>query len=521
MRRENVYWDFDALMKMGFFEKAAQKARAKKEQVLKSMKIEDEIYKEPRRKSPLLDEIEQNCKQKLSTIENLSRDVFQSFYSLNVRHNPDDELSPLVRKFNRHILDEMMKLPEYPAIKSISEGKQFPAFEAAEQFMEHVADNLDTMMDAANGGKNLLEALQRQGQKQSILSDKLSEQIAQNAPNEKLLQTANRLKSVVGQVETLDKMVSDNLLKDKDVSNIIQAATQKAKETAEEIQAVIRAWGSEDADMQESTLNKELLSKVRNNKSLLDIAKYLGRFRELLRQKRLNGFAFGRGEKYSIEMGSRLSLLLSSEFGLLATAEAVPLFLRKYQRKALKQYAKRERICKGQGDIIVCLDESSSTRGDNAAWGKAVAFAMLDVAGIHGRNFALIHFANNTSIQTDLFLKNQYTQQDVMQSANKFLGGGTNFEMPMTKAIGLIESGNFSNADIVFITDGECSMSDDFTTQLKEKQVANGFTVTGILMDQNDAGMEFSLTPFCNVIYRISELGGDRIVDALLSDRAA
>ena len=45
------------------------------------------------------------------------------------------------------------------------------------------------------------------------------------------------------------------------------------------------------------------------------------------------------------------------------------------------------------GDIICCLDESSSTEGEAAAWGKAVAMTLLEIAAESRRRFALIHFA--------------------------------------------------------------------------------------------------------------------------------
>ena len=48
---------------------------------------------------------------------------------------------------------------------------------------------------------------------------------------------------------------------------------------------------------------------------------------------------------------------------------SVPLFVKKYQQRRLKQYRRREPIHKGMGDIICCLDESGSTRGDAAADG--------------------------------------------------------------------------------------------------------------------------------------------------------
>lgn len=66
-------------------------------------------------------------------------------------------------------------------------------------------------------------------------------------------------------------------------------------------------------------------------------------------------------------------------------------------------------------------------------------------------------------------------------------------------------------ADIVFITDGECMLPDEFVEQLREKQAELGFTMTGILLDA-DGGMDFSLKDFCEKIYRTSELTGDEIM---------
>ena len=45
------------------------------------------------------------------------------------------------------------------------------------------------------------------------------------------------------------------------------------------------------------------------------------------------------------------------------------------------------------------------------------------------------------------------------------------------------------------------------------------FTITGILLDQGNAGMDFSLKPFCQNIYRTSELTGEAIVRELVNGR--
>jgi len=70
----------------------------------------------------------------------------------------------------------------------------------------------------------------------------------------------------------------------------------------------------------------------------------------------------------------------------------------------------------------------------------------------------------------------------------------------------------FENADIVFITDGECAMTDGYLETLKQEQDSRRFTVTVILLDTGTPGMGFSLKPFCSRIFRSSELAGDEHV---------
>ena len=252
---------------------------------------------------------------------------------------------------------------------------------------------------------------------------------------------------------------------------------------------------------------------------LKDISKYLVRFREIFAQAKKNSYAYGRGETYSLELGNNLSRALTSELAMLATPETIPLFLRKYQQKQIKQYRRREPIYKGMGDIICCLDESGSTEGEAAAWGKAVAMTLLEIAAESRRSFALIHFAGSSSCQVDIFRPGEYTLEDKLSAAETFLGGGTNFERPIREAIRLMESEGFEKADVVFITDGECELSVACQQELQTAQVAYHFTVTGILLDEGQADMDFSLKPFCQKIYRTSELAGDTIVQLMISSR--
>ena len=517
-------------MQSAFFRDRLKIVFGKENQTLYSRRIEDEIYQEAHEgRDDMLGELEKQAQGKLPGISDLFHDVFQSLFSMNVKEKPDDALSPMAKKFHRPILRQLMQSPVYPALRAICEGNELPAYDAAEEFMRQVCENLDRLMDAANGPKQSLSVLDKETAKQEERLEHLQELLDRHKTvpdpklEKKILQLANRAHSKVGQLAALEKMVEDNLLRHQEqVESILSAAGQAAMEKANETAQILLSWGTDPGNMRPDALNGQLLQKVRQNEQLVKISQYLGRLREMMRVKRKNATVYGRGEKYGLELGNRLRSVISSEFGPLAAPETIPLFLRKYQRGALLQHQRRERVCKGQGDKIVCLDESGSTMqngGDNAAWGKAVAYAFLDITGFHRRNFALIHFSDADDFRTDIFRPGQYATEDVLSSAASFLNGGTDYETPLREAFRLMETGEFRQADVVFITDGECRVSESFVQELQKKKAAMGFTITGILMDQASPGMKFTLSPFCDEVYRISELGGQQVAERLLSGR--
>ena len=80
---------------------------------------------------------------------------------------------------------------------------------------------------------------------------------------------------------------------------------------------------------------------------------------------------------------------------------------------------------------------------------------------------------------------------------------------------------SLKGADMVFVTDGECVLPDSFLEKLKAEQSARGFQITGILLDQEDAGFEFSLRESCTNVYRTSQLSRDQIAEQLVVSRVA
>ena len=497
------------------------------DRVLRSTKLENNIYHDLRAEDTAMDEIERSAGEKLRSFPALSQDVFQSFYSLMPRRNNEEALSASARKFNAPILEHITQSEEYPTLKEVCEGRELPAYEAAAEFVSAAAEELDDLMRQLGGKKDAMNTLEKLEQAQEAAAQRLTELLEQYdashpddlSLNRDVIKAANEAESKRRQVEAVTKLIDDSAMQSKvAVGGIVHHALSAASEKAEEVQSIIGAWSDEPGDLQRTPANLTLLERVRASEPLRDVSRYLGRFREIFAQRKRNGYAYGRGEKYSLELGNDLSRALTSELAMLATPETLPLFLRKYQRRQIKQYRRREPIYKGAGDIICCLDESGSTRGDAAAWGKAVALTLLDIAAESRRKFALIHFAGSSECKVDVFLPGQYSMQDKMNAAETFLGGGTNFKQPLDEAIHLMDTG-FENADIVFLTDGLCELPEDYLAKIHKEQTARKFTVTGILLDAGNPGMDFSLTPFCQKIYRTSELAGDEIVRGLVTQR--
>ena len=502
--------------------------------VLKNTRLEELIYRDVRTNAPELDTLETMGLEKLESFKELVQDVFHSLYSINVNFRDESDLSTTARKFNRTILGKVMDSEEYPSLKILSEGREIESAAALGEFSEKILMSLDELLKNVSGEKGTLKVLsgmekQCRSLKESI--EQMAEQIEglQTSGTDtiqlekKALEAANKLESKINQVERLNSMVDRNLASNKDtITDIVKAAVKDAADKAQEMSDLISAWGAgpgQGGKMDLATV-ASLAGRVRSSSKLSEMTKLLGRYKQVLEKQAKTGYTYGRGEKYDIELGKNVERLVSSEYALLSTPETMPLFIQKYQKKALKQYRRRQPISKGKGDIIACLDESDSTAGGKEYWGKALALTLLEAAAKRRRSFALIHFSDKDSIKTNRFHPGNYSPEDIMSAAETFLTGGTDFETPLGEALQLMtgEASFFSKADLVFITDGVCGIGKEFLEAYKKSKKALRFRTTGILLDKGEGSCSTSsLKSFCDAIYRSSEMDEDNIARAVIA----
>lgn len=190
---------------------------------------------------------------------------------------------------------------------------------------------------------------------------------------------------------------------------------------------------------------------------------------------------------YDIKPGSEIGKMLPSEAMKLAN----PTYRTMLKKDILEgnvltyEYSGNEK--KHKGPIICCIDSSGSMSGQPEIWAKSVAMGLLEIARSQKRSFVALHFESGpkSTIHVNTFLRTSpYNINEIIDFAEYFAGGGTMFEPPLELAQDKInEDGEFTKADIVFITDGASAVRDKWLADYQKWKKAKNVTIYSVLID--------------------------------------
>jgi uncharacterized protein with von Willebrand factor type A (vWA) domain len=266
----------------------------------------------------------------------------------------------------------------------------------------------------------------------------------------------------------------------------------------------------------------ELGRRLARNKKLGELARLVGRFKQDARALKRKTLERGVAEAYDVELGSELGRLIPAEL----VAMHHPVLKRDFHRRLLEgqvlQYRLREDEQKGKGPMVVCIDVSSSMQGDKEKWSKAVALTLMDIARRQRRLFRAVMFSSGDSLKVlDLNRERRYQPElkKVIEMAEYFPGGGTDFEQPLDAALALLGEKKLKRGDIVIITDGESQVSPEWLAHLRERKAALKFSIFAVLVDLGSAEMS-SLAQFSDKITSIKELTSEGSRDIFLNVQA-
>lgn len=249
------------------------------------------------------------------------------------------------------------------------------------------------------------------------------------------------------------------------IGRAVRQALEQAVEEAQEDQRMMQAFGTGTGDGKPVSGKErlELAQLLRVNPKIRDIAKMAGRMQMMALNKRKNRTTHPPTEMVDITMGDDLANILPSELLLLADPATEDEFIQRFAEKRLLQYDLRGFEREGQGPIVVCIDESGSTAGKVEMWEKGIALSLFAIARREKRAFAVVHFGSQSEIRVDKWMRpKDAAPTELVEMAQHFFNGGTDFEQPLRAAVQVMDDAAFRKGDIVFLTDGEARVSDEF-----------------------------------------------------------
>jgi len=401
------------------------------------------------------------------TFPPLVQDLYNVLYKPAATPNLDLEKQYMV---NKTVIEEMQGLPEYEQL--------------------HAMTRLDVMGSAigaaslADSAREILTRLKDEIEEaQQELADAKAE--ADQNPDDPQAQQA------VANAQSRVKQTRDQ------VRQQAKTALQQAVSEVEDAQdAAETLWGEGQCEATEADLGEKLrlAEEVAADSKFRAIAERFGRIKVISKRCQRLRSRHDAAEIASIELGRDIERMLPTELARLRNPLTALDWKRRFVEGTLMQYRLEENRPKGRGPIVACVDESGSMGGYPNEWAKAVLLALRGIAHAQGRSFAVVHFGDHCSSSPDgisdeapgiavrRFPGGKMTAEDTLAMARHFFSGGTDFDVPLTKAMEILDESEFEKGDLIFITDGECDVLPHVMDHLHEVKERKGFHAIGILV---------------------------------------
>ena len=486
------------------------------------------VYEHLRSEAPSLRELEEHGGLLLPHFGSLLQDIFCLLFKANVLFFKEAEVLPsalLNEKFLRAVgqgaqyeyLREQTLLNEARAgLSTLLLGERLLAQIREEKFL-----NRRDLRDLWDIRKQ--EELLNQKREEYENADNIPEEDLSEKGKQALEKAKERMGGEVQGAEALLRHKTAQLKEDlkqidTQASNRMQAEAIKVAQELEDATEEAESWGSAlgTGDKSPPGQKLELGRRLAGNEKLKKLSRMVGRMKLHAMALRKKVFERSSEEVLEVERGDSIHRLLPHEMLTLHHPILRKDFFRRYLDQELIQYSLRGIEEKGKGPMIVCLDGSSSMAGDKEIWSKAVTLTLLEIARRQRRLFRSICFSSEeTPLQVlDMNPRDRYEieTRTVMDLAEYFPGGGTDFQRPLDAALECLKQARFKKGDIVFITDGECQVAPDWAEQFRKEKERLGFSLFSILIDVGSASLG-TLKEFSDRITTIKQLTGDEARD--------
>ena len=488
--------------------------------------VDLDIYNDIVDQSPVMQQTLEEGEELLPTFKYLHQDIFLSLYKYKARVLPEVDMH-ISTRMNRGIISNLINTPEYISLRQTCRMDQFnaalgteiigrEAIEILRNAIEQIKDlekkkeamdrlleeeeKIDELMEEIGDIDELIEDAKRNG------NGAYAAQLEQERQSKE--EAAATLKAMANKIaEQCDELIEDDEL----VSEVSQVMGSTLTETGKQVQEVsdlCEAWGlGTGENCQVAFQNKkDAIERIRRSSKLHKLTDLVGKFKESAIVEQKKKAKHGAVEIKGVTTGDKIQDALPSDRMNLCNDTTKKDFYRRMSEHGLLQYSKEAHKQKNKGPIIVCVDTSGSMSGDQEIWSKALTVGILEVAQMQKRDFACIIYSSHAD-KPIVIKKDEIAPQKIIDCAERFHNGGTSFEAPLNEALELIKDSTFKNADIVFITDGDCYVSDGFSRKFKQIKEEKDFKTLGVLVNMGRGhASDSSLKEFCDNVTLVSDI---------------
>lgn len=427
--------------------------------------------------SEKMQDVEKSHRDTLPSLKPLMSDMWASLFKM--KPEPKDEVEGDLQA-NRQLIERVMQDDAHKKFREFSK-----------------LDDLTSAIGAMRYSETVLEWLQEQKEQNDDLSDAMEQ--AQGGNKEAMEQVAQLIQNELEQ--------SGNQL-----SAMLQQASDSTNQTKDDLKSLLGGIeaGKGEAELKKVPLRDQLefAEKLERLPNLKQIAEWAGRFKHIAQKKQRSKYDKSI-DRSGITLGNEVEKLLPSELAAFKHPSTRNDFLRRFAEGQTMMFDSRGKEELGKGPIILCLDQSGSME-DQDAVSKGFALALMGIARRQRRNFALILFssgANNALI----YERGKISIPDLMNLATTFLGGGTEFMWPLNESLKVINKSRFKKADIIFLTDGEDRLDDEYIRHFNVIKKEKEFKVLSLLLGSERGS---TVAKFSDRIVKASSFSDDAIHEA-------
>lgn len=236
----------------------------------------------------------------------------------------------------------------------------------------------------------------------------------------------------------------------------------------------------------------EMARQMQGNAAIRALAEKMGRryLAEDIKQKRRVPQA-DRSEVHGVYRSSDLLRVLPSELANLDDDTLETLFYARLLENQLLSYELRgqgwmdqqENSTRRQrtGPVVACLDTSASMDGTPAIKAKALLAAIANILQKEKRELHVLLFGSQGQIR-EYALESAAALPGLLRFLQQGFHGGTDFASPLQRALDIISAEKtYEKADVLMISDGDCTLDDNFAQRFGQQKEALQCRVYSVL----------------------------------------